>query len=357
SRKICRVCLGNSGLVVNIFGRSPGHSISIAQMVSLVTGHPVSKSDSFPKNICRSCLEDVTKALKIKQTYQQSHKFFCQLREDSRKAGFLLDKKSCTQTQPVVKIQNQSDQEGLSRHKCSHCPKSFYKACHLKVHTTLCHTEERPYKCSQCESAFKTPNCLKRHFETHSSRKEYKCDLCERSYVQERSFKIHRFRCLKNSEKSSLLEKVRSQPYKCSQCPKAFSEESDLSEHVLAHSGEMTYVCFICDRSFIQKLSLQRHLRWHKDERTFKCAQCPKSFLDEEQLNEHILTHQGIYPFKCSQCPKSFLLKHSLDRHFRSHTGERPYKCSQCEQSFAFSNHLKLHTLAHAGQSPYQCPH
>ncbi|KAH8284492.1 hypothetical protein KR054_004174, partial [Drosophila jambulina] len=279
SRKICRVCLGNSGLVVNIFGRTPGHSISIAQIVSLVTEHPVSKSDAFPKNICRPCLEDVTKALKIKQTYQQSHKFFCQLREDSRKAGYLLDKESCTlsETQEVVNIQvkteridvdllekgepyfgieplndqvqddlpdfqvnsgfevyslehedgvdqcpvrnepikddssegnphlsdgevdlfdskvksekteNQSDQEGLSLHKCSHCPKSFYKACHLKVHITLCHTEERPYKCSQCESAFKTPSCLKRHIETHSSRKEYKCDLCERSYVQERS--------------------------------------------------------------------------------------------------------------------------------------------------------------------------
>ncbi|PWW74642.1 hypothetical protein C7212DRAFT_298407 [Tuber magnatum] len=60
------------------------------------------------------------------------------------------------------------DQDG--KFPCSHCPKTYLHAKHLKRHL-LRHTGDRPYQCILCKDTFSRSDILKRHFQKCSIRR------------------------------------------------------------------------------------------------------------------------------------------------------------------------------------------
>ena len=44
------------------------------------------------------------------------------------------------------------------------------------------HTGEKPYKCSQCDTAFSYDTQLSNHMRTHTGEKLYKCSECEKTF-------------------------------------------------------------------------------------------------------------------------------------------------------------------------------
>ncbi|XP_020812598.1 uncharacterized protein LOC110187551 [Drosophila serrata] len=86
--KICRVCLEKSESMVNIFDHIGilDRRISIADMITQCTGFQIFKADPFPKTICAPCKQDATNAYEIKRLYETSHKVFCQMGKDMKKA-------------------------------------------------------------------------------------------------------------------------------------------------------------------------------------------------------------------------------------------------------------------------------
>ncbi|XP_020806400.1 uncharacterized protein LOC110182663 [Drosophila serrata] len=73
----CRVCLGKSRGMLNIFKSKLESGMTIADMLWEATGYPNIPGDSYPKTICATCLQDGQNAFDIKQTYERSHQFFC----------------------------------------------------------------------------------------------------------------------------------------------------------------------------------------------------------------------------------------------------------------------------------------
>ena len=69
---------------------------------------------------------------------------------------------------------------------------------------------------------------------------------------------------------------------------------------------------------------MARHINMkHKtiEERKYKCNFCPKSFTTQIYLKDHINTHTGEKPYTCRYCGKASASKGTHRGHERSHEG------------------------------------
>lgn len=81
---------------------------------------------------------------------------------------------------------------------CTHegCNKEFTKSWNLVYHARI-HTNEKPFKCTECRESFAQKGNLKRHMKTHSetalcSRKKFQCSTCLKKYTTKFNLKVHK---------------------------------------------------------------------------------------------------------------------------------------------------------------------
>ncbi|XP_061525889.1 zinc finger protein 25-like [Phycodurus eques] len=184
-----------------------------------------------------------------------------------------------------------------------------------------CHTDNKRWKCSQCEKTFANKSTFKQHVRTHTGEK----------------------------------------PFSCSDCGQRFSLKERLKRHTRTHTGEKPFSCSVCGQRFTQKGALKRHTRTHTGEKPFSCSVCGQVFSQKGNLKKHSMTHTGEKPFSCSVCGQRFSVKESLKIHTRTHTGEKPlsctkpFSCSICGRRFSVKENLKIHTRTHTGEKPFSC--
>ncbi|XP_019676199.1 zinc finger protein 713 [Felis catus] len=220
---------------------------------------------------------------------------------------------------PSIKIPLNSDTQGNSiKHNSDLI---YYQGDYVR---------KNPYEYNECGKIFNQHILLTNHIHT-----EEKPSECGKAF----------------SHNSSLTQPqivlTGEKPYKCDECGKRFSQRIHLIQHQRIHTGEKPFICNECGKAFRQHSSFTQHLRIHTGEKPYKCNQCGKAFSRITSLTEHHRLHTGEKPYECSFCGKAFSQRTHLNQHERTHTGEKPYKCNECEKAFSQSAHLNQHRKIH----------
>ena len=133
------------------------------------------------------------------------------------------------------------------RYECGVCHKRFGKKSTLKEHTAI-HSDERAFKCSQCDSLFKRKGDLTEHIRSvHHKEKNFHCDYCS----------------------------------------KGFFKKSGFIAHLRVHTGEKPFQCTMCGKAYTTKATLTRHKRIHTEDRPYECCKCHKAFRYIGHRNRH----------------------------------------------------------------------
>lgn len=102
-------------------------------------------------------------------------------------------------------------------------------------------------------------------------------------------------------------------------------------------------------RSLSNRLQRLGHQPTRSAKKPYKCDDCGKSFTWNSELKRHKRVHTGERPYTCGECGNCFGRQSTLKLHQRIHTGEKPYQCGQCGKSFRQSSNLHQHHRLHHG--------
>ncbi|XP_077290715.1 uncharacterized protein LOC143914389 [Arctopsyche grandis] len=252
------------------------------------------------------------------------------------------------------------------RYQCQKCERILHFKTTMATHLLR---HENTYVCNTCGHRSENKESNKIHQKTHSSSETFKCSICPKILNSKHDYGVH------------IRRHTGDMPFKCVECGKCFQTGAMLATHKSVHSTVREFYCARCDVSFKTKDIMLTHMK--KSARhvnpallTFQCTQCPKKFKSEAQLSGHIDSyhlrcvqlfcdvcparfvsanglrnhrrrkHEGLLPtlsHVCETCGRGFSTKTLVTNHLRTHTGERPFECETCHRRFTQKSSLQTH--------------
>lgn len=152
---------------------------------------------------------------------------------------------------------------------CTECYKTFKKAEYLKVHV-LIHSKDRPNKCESCVSTFKDPSAFGRHKKLHLENTEkYVCSKCNKTFNTYNSWYGHKkshsnerpFKCsdcdkgykAKRGLDKHVINSHGGLTVVCDLCDKTFPNELYLRNHKKTHKqlAQLFQSSFVPKKTYI----------------------------------------------------------------------------------------------------------
>jgi KRAB domain-containing zinc finger protein len=249
---------------------------------------------------------------------------------------------------------------------CDKCCRVFMRKETLEKHACLADagTPKTIHHCDICGAIFKNMKYLFRHMTGHT--KELVCFNCNKSFSRKQSLFQHLNKC-----NPSQLKDMDVEIHACTKCPKVFSGQVKLQNHMAWHDGK--FRCQQCGKQFSTQMTLKGHVCMGKvvscseeeeevepnesTEKKFECVVCRKEFKKEANHDRHMVCHSD--KFQCQMCKKAFGRKLDLEMHEivcrgRISVQEKGFvKCTVCDNEFFNVNEFFKHSLEHT--TPYKC--
>ncbi|KAF0045268.1 hypothetical protein F2P81_001797 [Scophthalmus maximus] len=237
------------------------------------------------------------------------------------------------------------NKQGEKGHTCPHCPYVCLDESSLNIHLSSVHKPVAQNLEKVAAPPIKqliplsSDNVQGKWRSDVISMKSYKCSECGKTFRHRSVLELH------------MRIHSKDKPYQCKVCSKGFRFSSYLQQHLIIHTGQKPYKCPDCGKDFAFLQNMKTHQKLHQ-EKPFRCTSCRKGYSDETQLQQHMLSHTGDKPHKCHMCDKSFGLAYLLRDHMNTHTGERPHRCEECHKTFSWFSSLLVHQKIHARKRP-----
>lgn len=183
---------------------------------------------------------------------------------------------------------------------------SFKTESDLKLHTDNVHDVWTEFKCKICSKNCKSAQSLNAHKKTHASKSSSTniCKICGSKFRR----KDYLMRHMKSHSDAS-------KDFKCYICNKEFQSNGYLKNHIKRHTEKKIHQCDVCGVRFLLSGLLRKHMKEHDGE-VWKCTQCPKQFSNKSKLTAHEKTHVTERNFHCDV---SFIIgSFAIMRLFRS---------------------------------------
>jgi KRAB domain-containing zinc finger protein len=141
---------------------------------------------------------------------------------------------------------SRSARDGSGKLLCPLCYAALGNEQALRYHLYK-HAQLRPYRCTACRAAFRTPSTLAAHMHVRHSAapsgasRQHVCSVCGIRASTSGKLKIH--------QEIHAAEKL----YQCAVCAERFRQQSVLRVHEFIHTKQSAHRCGQCGRCFATK--------------------------------------------------------------------------------------------------------
>ncbi|KPJ18380.1 GDNF-inducible zinc finger protein 1 [Papilio machaon] len=199
--------------------------------------------------------------------------------------------------------------------------------------------------CIVCFKNHVRRNDSKRHLIEHllheakvnmtATNSKLRCPMCNLDIQELTSWRQH------------MREHAQLRMYRCSLCPKYFSDSSNYSKHRKVHN-QHKYICDLCGGKFCAKSSIIKHLAVHKPMNPINCTRCHKTLYSEHALKRHMRVRHSVSQFACTVCKRKFVTckqrwDHMWNKHkLRKYVADCPICNKQYRRIIDVKNHMRL---------------
>lgn len=188
-----------------------------------------------------------------------------------------------------------SDTHGQDQiYDCTICDDFTFKTeWDLKMHGISVHEIPSEYKCEICSKRCKSLQSFNEHQKNHLTTSVNVCPICG-SIFRRKDYLIRHIKSHSEANKD----------FKCYICKKKFQNNGYLKNHIKRHTEKKMHQCHVCGNRFLLAGLLRKHMKEHEGE-IWKCTQCPKDFSNKSKLTAHEKTHVTERNFRCDVSPKT----------------------------------------------------